>query len=125
MILNYSYVEKEEYALGNDQVSISRIEKYIEKLAEFSFPIGEGITRLAFSPQETEAIYWVEKQLENFNYVCKEDPFLNLHAYDPREGNKRILVGTHLDTVKNGGKYDGTVGAVSFLEALCDRNTQI
>lgn len=111
---------KKGIVMGNAKDSISRIETYIDKLSQFSFRIGKarGVTRLAFSPQETAAIYWAEKQFRNFGYECKEDAFLNLHAYDPREGNKRILVGTHLDTVKNGGKYDGTVGLVSFLEAL-------
>lgn len=97
---------------------VSRIERYIHDLSEFSLPIGEGVTRLAFSPQETAAINWAEKHLLDFGYTCKGDAFLNFHAYDPRKGKNRILVGTHVDTVKNGGKYDGAVGLVSFLEVL-------
>lgn len=102
------------------EYSISRIENHIEALSRFSIPRrpSDGVTRLAFSRQETEALNWTRRKLVDFGYKTKYDPFLNLHAYDARGGNKRILVGTHLDSVKNGGKYDGTVGLVCFLEAL-------
>ena len=107
-----------DYNMENDKNSVSRIESNIDELSRFSFPIGNGVTRLAFSPEETKAIYWAEEKLRDFGYECKEDAFLNLHADDPIEGRRRIIVGTHLDTVKNGGKYDGAVGLISFLEAL-------
>ena len=102
--------------------SIECSENYINKLASFSHPLpltGEkGINRLAFTPCETDVLNWAKKELEKFEYYCEFDSFLNLHAYDQRVNESRILVGTHLDTVLNGGKYDGAVGFVTFLIAL-------
>jgi N-carbamoyl-L-amino-acid hydrolase len=99
--------------------SVKRVERDINEIANFSRRIGSGVTRLAFSNDETQVMDWARDRLQlEFNYRCKFDDFLNFYAYDRREGNRRILVGTHVDTVVNGGKYDGAVGLVAFLEAL-------
>lgn len=98
--------------------STARIESDIKSLALYSEPVGEGITRLALSRHETDALLWAKEKLAEAGYECNIDAFMNLHAYDRRRGNCRILVGTHLDSVQNGGKYDGVVGLVTFLESL-------
>jgi len=58
-----------------------------------------------------------QKKLESHGYSCDYDAFLNLHAHDPCNEKTRVIVGTHLDSVINAGKYDGTVGLITFL--LC------
>jgi len=98
--------------------SSARIENDIKNIAIFSDPVGKGITRLAFTAFEDNALVWAAERLREANYEVTSDPFMNLHAYDRREGNCRILVGSHLDSVPNGGKYDGVVGLVAFLETL-------
>lgn len=98
--------------------SAARIESDVKSVALYSARMGRGITRLAFTRHETDALMWAKGKLTEANYECKTDPFTNLHAYDRREGTCRILVGTHLDSVLNGGEYDGVVGLVAFLESL-------
>jgi hydantoinase/carbamoylase family amidase len=104
--------------LSEKERSLARIERDIEDLARFSRQLGLGVTRLAFSKEETDAILWAKQRLTDFGFDCIFDPFSNLHAYDKRKANERILVGTHIDSVIDGGKYDRIVGLVSFLETL-------
>ena len=44
----------------------------------------------------------------------------NIHARTKYSGNKLpvVMIGSHIDTVHCGGKYDGVVGVVGALEAL-------
>jgi len=118
----------------NSKVSTIRIDANIDFLASnFSFNYDEkilsktkniekktdmGVTRLAYSIEESQAFEWARKELEKFGFECIEDSALNLHAYNKNKQTPRILLGTHLDSVRNAGKYDGTVGLISFLEAL-------
>lgn len=101
---------------------IDDINNYIKKIASYNHPLPQagrgGTNRLAFTPAETKVLNWAKEELESFGYYCEYDSFLNLHAYDQRNNKPRILVGTHLDTVLNGGDYDGTVGFVTFLISL-------
>lgn len=91
-------------------------------IASYNHPLPRtgrnGTNRLAFTPAETKVLNWAKEELENLGYYCEFDSFLNLHAYDQRNHKPRIIVGTHLDTVLNGGNYDGTIGFVTFLIAL-------
>ena len=106
--------------------SIERIGKYIEELAKrpYNSDNSGGVTRLAFSNEESNTMEWIRKKMtEEFDYECEYDSFLNLHAYDPRHGEKRILVGTHVDSVMGGGKFDGVVGLIVFVEALYQRGS--
>ena len=82
-------------------------------------PIG-GWTRLAFSPEEQEAHDYAKKIFEQGGYIIRIDAFGNLIA--SKEGKnpnkKRVMLGTHLDTVSNGGNYDGVVGFITAVEAV-------
>lgn len=97
------------------------IDNYIETVSGFNCSLTkypDGINRLAFTSAESNAIDWAKGILESFGYVCDYDAFLNLHARDPRTEKARVVVGTHLDSVINAGKYDGTVGLITFLLSI-------
>jgi hydantoinase/carbamoylase family amidase len=80
---------------------------------------GDGIDRGLFSAAERAA-------REQFVRWARED---GLHAEQDRAGNvfarlagieagAPVQCGSHLDTVKNGGAYDGAYGVIGGLEAL-------
>jgi len=51
--------------------SITRVEKDIDEIAKISRGIGEGVTRLAFSNEETRAMNWTMKRLRESGFQCK------------------------------------------------------
>ncbi|MGA9289321.1 MAG: M20 family metallo-hydrolase [Anaerobacillus sp.] len=80
-----------------------------------------GFTRLCFTKQEREAMY-------QFIAIADE---LGLYTYEDQAGNQwavwqvndespTVAVGSHLDTVSNGGGYDGVAGVLSGLAAVKD-----
>lgn len=98
-----------------------KINEYIEKINKYSNNGKEfqyGTTRLAFTDEEHGAIEWARRKITELNlgYSFQYDQFLNLHVtWEQSSNTPRILVGTHLDSVLNGGKFDGTIGFITFL----------
>lgn len=94
----------------------------IERLAELS-QLGRhpgGIDRGLATPQERAARERFAAWARAGGYALSQDRVGNLFAR--RDGTQNdaapILVGSHLDTVKTGGAYDGAYGVVGALCAL-------
>lgn len=84
------------------------------------------ITRTFLSPPMRQVHAYLKEWMERLGMSVWVDPIGNLRGYYP--ANKptapRLLIGSHLDTVPNGGAYDGALGvvlAVAVLEALQGR----
>ncbi|ASN06374.1 hydantoinase/carbamoylase family amidase [Virgibacillus necropolis] len=78
----------------------------------------EGVTRLAYSEQEEAALDWFIDKCEAHDIRTYRDAIGNVFGTIGPEGEKGVLIGSHLDTVKDGGKYDGALGVVAGLEVL-------
>ncbi|MDR2457027.1 MAG: Zn-dependent hydrolase [Clostridiales Family XIII bacterium] len=78
-----------------------------------------GITRLSLSPEALKARDEFKKRIEKLGMSLEVDDAGNLYATLPgtEEGLKRIVVASHMDSVKNGGNFDGIFGVLSGLEA--------
>lgn len=79
-----------------------------------------GITRLAFSEYERRAKRLVAGWLEEIGATVVEDAVGNMIGRVEGEENQApaILIGSHLDTVVDGGMFDGVLGVVAGVEAL-------
>ena len=97
------------------------IYKKLDELAEFSKD-GEGVTRLPFTKEHKEAITWLEDLMNSANLTTKIDNIGNLigEYKSPTKNAKTLVIGSHQDSVINGGKYDGALGIV--LPIMCFKN---
>lgn len=89
-----------------------------ERLAELALIGGEdanGVTRLAYTEAEREAHRRFCAWARSAGASCEVDPAGNSVAVF-REGRPYFLIGSHLDTVLHGGRYDGAAGVVAALE---------
>lgn len=96
----------------------SRIEQAVEALAQFNATPGAGITRLSYTAEYRAAQEYLKRELEAAGLSVRLDPVGDLIGR--REGTDRslaaIAVGSHLDSVRGGGKYDGAMGIICGLE---------
>lgn len=83
-----------------------------ERLDEL-YAIGGG-TRLAYSPEEDQAHELAAEWMRSAGLAVDRDGVGNLFG---RRGEARVWSGSHLDTVPNGGKFDGALGVVATIEA--------
>jgi N-carbamoyl-L-amino-acid hydrolase len=88
---------------------------------------GGGLDRRPFSPAERAARDYFVQQAKSANLTVVTDEAANLSAklWGKRPSAPTLLIGSHLDTVPNGGPYDGALGVVAALELLrtvCEAN---
>ena len=95
-----------------------RIWRDLETLASFHEPNSEGWTRRSFTPAYRKGREYIEERMTQAGLTVSRDAAANLIG--KRAGrNPRlppIWVGSHTDTVRNGGRFDGTVGVIAAIE---------
>ncbi|MFQ3623666.1 MAG: hydantoinase/carbamoylase family amidase [Acetobacteraceae bacterium] len=81
---------------------------------------GVGITREAYGPGERVAHALAREEAERAGLAVSVDHMGNLYATLPGADRSRpaILVGSHLDSVRSGGNFDGAAGVAAGLAAL-------
>jgi hydantoinase/carbamoylase family amidase len=79
---------------------------------------GGGVSRFAWTPELAQANHWFVGRLEELGLEAEVDPAGNvLGRWNAGEG-KAVLVGSHLDTVPRGGRYDGALGVLAALDVV-------
>lgn len=101
-------------------ISEKRFKKQLEEISQFGALSGGGITRLAFSKEEKEARNYLKNILSQMGAQIREDNIGNIFAKFEGKDNSlpSVTSGSHLDSVPNGGCYDGTLGVMCALEAI-------
>jgi N-carbamoyl-L-amino-acid hydrolase len=93
-----------------------------EKVAAFSkFGAleGGGITRLSLTEPALEARAELKRRCEALGMEVASDDIGNIYAtVQGTEDLPRFVMGSHLDSVRSGGNYDGIYGVLSSLEAV-------
>jgi hydantoinase/carbamoylase family amidase len=86
-------------------------------LARFGEESG-GVTRLAWSAELAAASAWLRERLAELGLSSEIDPAGNVIGRWEAGERKAVVVGSHLDSVPRGGRYDGALGIVCALEAI-------
>ncbi|MCK1983576.1 MULTISPECIES: Zn-dependent hydrolase [Peribacillus] len=97
---------------------IERIEKQINDLSEFTSTPGKGTTRLTYSKEDLLTRNYIKNKMMESGLTVKEDGLGNI--FGKLEGTLKdapsVLIGSHFDSVPNGGAYDGPAGIIVALE---------
>lgn len=95
----------------------SSLQEQLDVLATFT-ESSKGITRLAFTEANWGARAYIKKKMESIGLLVREDSFGNLIGRLPGLHNDfpPIMSGSHIDSVPQGGNYDGVVGVLCALE---------
>jgi allantoate deiminase len=95
-----------------------RIERHIDSLSEYTATPGKGTTRLTYSKEDLKARQYIKDKMKEYGLQVREDGFGNI--FGKLEGSIKdapsVLIGSHFDSVPNGGSYDGPAGVVAALE---------
>ena len=96
-----------------------RLVKDFEAMAQLTAP-GEGINRLAFTDADWAGRQYIIDRMTDVGLSVEIDDFGNVIGY--KIGKKpdlpAVMVGSHTDSVPNGGNYDGVVGVLSAIEVI-------
>lgn len=101
-------------------INPSRLWDRLKRLSLIGKTESGGITRLSFTHEEREATELVMSWMREVGLSVRQDAMGNVIGR--KEGLNplapAVLVGSHLDSVYNGGNFDGPLGVLAGLEAL-------
>lgn len=99
---------------------IERIQKDLETLATFTSTPGKGVTRSSYSKEDTMAKEYLLSEMKKLNLQIYEDGVGTI--FGRKEGTLKdapvVMLGSHYDSVVNGGAFDGAAGTVAALEVM-------
>ncbi|WP_233530917.1 Zn-dependent hydrolase [Paenibacillus alkalitolerans] len=102
------------------RINAARLEANIQALAVFGQNDRGGMDRTTFTPPELEARDWLKERLKEQSFDVRVDQAANI--WGKRAGTvpslPSVAFGSHIDTVPNGGKYDGALGVLIALEVM-------
>jgi allantoate deiminase len=100
-----------------ERISGERIMQRAEALARHSEQAG-GLTRVSLSPEYRAAAGQVMGWMREAGMQARLDPIGNVVGrYEgERPGLPCLMLGSHLDTVRDAGRYDGMLGVISGIE---------
>src|SRR5262245_41429805 len=102
------------------RINSERLRVDLDDLALIGETDEGGVTRLAFSQDDVRARNWFANRIEDAGLLVRDDEVGNISGLllSDNPDAKTLLIGSHLDTVPNGGKYDGSLGVLAGLECL-------
>ena len=98
--------------------NVKRIQQDIEELSKFNATPGNGTTRLSFTNEDRGAREYIKNQMVKAGLKVYEDAAGTVVGRIEGElkNAPTVLIGSHFDTVLNGGNFDGLAGVVAALE---------
>ena len=98
--------------------SMERMADKIKTFSRFGDTGKGGITRFSLSAEALQARTEFKKRMEALGAAVVTDDMANMYATIPGTENlPAIMAGSHLDSVRQGGNYDGVLGVMTAMEA--------
>ncbi|MBZ0303559.1 MAG: Zn-dependent hydrolase [Anaerolineae bacterium] len=98
-------------------VQIGRVHSQLDTLAQIGRQPSGGVTRYTFSPDHLQVTHLTAAWMSAAGLDVLFDRWGNLVGHSPGVG-PMVMSGSHLDSVPNGGHYDGVLGVIAALEAV-------
>jgi len=99
------------------RVDINRLKKDVEDLGTIGRDARGGISRPSFSRADLEARQWLKDRIQSAGLDLRQDGAGNIFGRLGGPG-PAVMAGSHIDTVVNGGMFDGSCGVLAALECL-------
>jgi len=100
-------------------INNERLKQELEIFASYGKTENNGVTRLSLSPEDISVRNHFISCCEELGMAIKVDDMGTIYATLKGLSDKPpIVIGSHLDTVKKGGRFDGVLGVVAGLELV-------
>ena len=99
------------------RINLPRLRQDLEDLGEIGKTPEGGVWRSSFSEADLEARRWYLQRLNEAGLQHWADTAGNIYAR-LGEGSPAVVAGSHLDSVPNGGRFDGALGVMAAFECL-------
>ncbi|GAB3596610.1 allantoate amidohydrolase [Microbacterium tumbae] len=98
---------------------MARVTGLLGEIADVGRSAAGGYERFAWSPADLECRQWFLQCADALDLEAETDRNGNLWAWwSPQAPGPALVVGSHLDSVPNGGGFDGPLGVASAFAAV-------
>lgn len=101
----------------------ARAEAMLSDLGQISTE-PQRLIRLYLSPEHRLAAGLIAGWMQDAGMTVSEDALGTVRGHWRPEKQRRLLIGSHIDTVIDAGKYDGPLGVVTGILAVRELNAQ-
>jgi allantoate deiminase len=77
-----------------------------------------GVSRFAWTPELAAANAWLAERLRDLGLTAELDAAGNVIGRWAEGEGTAVVIGSHLDTVPRGGRYDGALGVLAALDVV-------
>lgn len=98
------------------EISAALVGGLLDEINRFGRLDNGGVERIAWTPDEFAARRWLLDRCRSEGFEADMDTAGNVWAF--HGSRPAVLLGSHLDTVPNGGCFDGALGIASALASL-------
>lgn len=104
---------------SNLRIDGPRLVSRLEALSKIGATPEGGCRRLALSDEDRQGRDWLVGQMQALGLEVKIDAIGNVVGIlKGREEGPAVILGSHIDTVGTGGRFDGALGVIAGLEVL-------
>ena len=97
----------------------SRLQALLEDFSKFGATANGGVTRLSLSQEDVLARDYFCELCKELGMEIQIDDMANIYAtLRGKNDDPPIVIGSHLDSVEKGGKFDGVLGILTGVEAI-------
>lgn len=108
-----------QYSVDSIAIDKDNLGSLFSTMATIGRASGGGFSRLAFTDEDAQARAFVQSRMEAIGLAVRTDEAANLIGrLQGANPGPVVLTGSHLDSVPNGGNYDGVIGVLGALEAI-------
>ena len=106
------------------RINAARLKRRLEDLSAYGRTAGgtfaDGVSRVAYSDADVAGRNYAMKAMRDAGLQPRIDPAGNIFGARAglAESAPRLLFGSHIDSVPNGGNFDGDVGSMSAIEVM-------
>ena len=100
-------------------IQSQRLQRTLENLSIYGRNADGGVTRLGFSEEDMAARKYAMDLMRQAGLEVRVDPAGNI--FGRRAGSEKLpvlLFGSHIDSVRHGGNFDGDVGSLGAIEVV-------
>lgn len=106
-------------AIHSPRIDSERLRNLLDGVNAFGrSPKTGGFNRPAFSEADMAVRRWFAEQMKESGLAVRRDGAGNLFGRLGSETEPTVMIGSHLDTVRDGGAFDGALGVCVALESI-------
>ncbi len=105
------------------RIDKQRLEQSIEELGRIGQTLRGGLTRLALSDEDKRGRDWMVSRMREAGLAVTVDQMGNIFGRRAADSAlPPVMMGSHVDSVPTGGRYDGQLGVLCGLEVIRSLN---